>query len=232
MKNLLVLTLITFVILSCVKTSDYTINDGLLPDDIITISEINPVEVYADSSTEVLVRVKINANSSANQSVTLTTTAGLINGSSKSESITTNTDRYADFKLTAGQAAGPVFLKATVLTDYSRDTIINFLKAYPDSIIINPEKFVIDKNTTLPIEINLFRYKGYPSAGQNIFYSATTSGGEKAGTIIPDGEFAPGNKVNAVFTPNQDLEGDVFITVTVLTEDGSKMDSSIKIKIQ
>lgn len=218
--------------LSCVKTSDYTINDGLQPNDIIAISSIEPVEAYADSSTEILIRVKINSNSSANHSVTLTTTEGSINGASKSESVTTNTDRYADFKLTTGQAAGPVFLKATVLSDYSRDTILQFLKAYPDSIIIKPEKYIADKNTELPVTINLFRYKGYPSRSQNIFYSALTPTGDDAGTVVAGSRFSPGNSIDAVFTPKQDYEGDVVITVTVLQENGSAKKNSVKINIR
>jgi hypothetical protein len=204
----------------------------LKPDDIIAFTSIEPINPFADSDAEILIRVRINPQSSANQSVTLTTTEGTINGASKSESVTTNTDRYADFKLKTGQVAGPVLLKATVMTDYSRDTIINFLKAYPDSIIINPEKYVMEKNTSLPIEVNLFRHKGYPSAGQNIFYSATTLAGEKAGTVTPDGEFVPGNKINATFTPNQDLEGDIFIIATIIKEDGSQMTSKTRVRVQ
>ena len=140
-----IIALAILLITSCIKNSGYTVNDGLKPDDIIAFTSIEPINPFADSDAEILIRVRINPQSSANQSVTLTTTEGTINGASKSESVTTNTDRYADFKLKTGQVAGPVLLKATVMTDYSRDTIINFLKAYPDSIIINPEKYVMEK---------------------------------------------------------------------------------------
>lgn len=234
MKQRLIFTLCitTFFISSCIKDEDYSINDKLAPDSIINIASIEPNGAFADSSTEIIVRVTINKQSSANQPITLTTTQGLINNSSKSETVTTNTDRYVDFKLKTGQIAGPVFLKATVLTDYSRDTIINFLKAYPDSIIINPEKFIIDKNTTLALEVNLFRYNGYPSLGQNVFYSAVSNNGAIVGRVTTSTGFSPGNVIDATFTPNTDYIGEVFVVVSVFKTDGTKMESRVKITVQ
>jgi len=131
MKNIDLLPLWVYVLctVSCVKDSDYVINDGIRPDDIIAISSITPVEAFADSSTEILVRVKINAYSSANREITLTTTQGIINYKSQSEALTTNMDKYVDFNLKTGQVAGPVFLRVSVLDDYIRDTVI--LKGLP-----------------------------------------------------------------------------------------------------
>lgn len=220
------------MLLSCSKDSDYKINDGLLPDDIIKISSVSNLTPYADSSTEVLIRVEINKHSSSNQSVTLTTTQGVLNSASKSETATTNTDRYVVFKLRTGQTAGPVLLRATVLTDYSRDTIINFQKAYPDSIIIDPEKYIIDKNTTLSLDVNFFRNKGYPSLGQNIFYSAVSDNGMKVGTVTTSDSFTPGSIIKATFTPNTDYVGDAFIVVKVVKENGSQMESEVKITVK
>lgn len=231
MKNILLKALIPFLFISCVKTRDYTINDGLSPNDIIRISSINPIEAFADSSSEIVVRVEINRQSSGNQPITLTTTQGIINNATKSEIVTTNTNRYVDFKLKTGQTPGPVFLKATVLSDYSRDTIINFIKAYPDLIIIDPVKFTMEKNTSLAININLLRFKGYPSAAQNILYSVVSDNGEKVGTLTSFDPFRPGSITVATFTPNADYTGAAFIIVTVLKADGSKIESKVKITV-
>jgi hypothetical protein len=231
-KRVFLIGIACSILWSCAKDSDYKINDGLSPDDIIKISSISNLTPYADSSTEVLIRIEINKYSSSNQPVTLTTTQGIINNASKSETVTTNTDRYVDFKLKTSQTAGPVLLKATVLTDYSRDTIINFQKAYPDSIVIDPEKYIIDKNTTLSLDVNLFRYEGYPSLGQNIFYSAVSDNGMKAGTVTTSDSFTPGSIIKVTFTPNTDYVGDALIVVKVLKEDGSKKESEVKITIK
>jgi hypothetical protein len=211
---------------SCVKNSDYVLNDGLQADSMIRFVSITPLPADADSFSKIIVRIAINKYADDNAEVTLNTDQGLINGSSKSETMAVNLSRYADFIITTGRSAGPVKLKATVSDSLIRDTIIYFAKAYPDSILVQPQQQIADKNTNVSVDIGLFRKTGYPSMQQAILCQATDSLGNKTGSFSSISDFIPGRNIQTTFTPSTDFTGKTVLHVFIIKEDGSRLEGS------
>lgn len=236
MKNsisLLYSSLIMLCILtSCTKDSNFIINDGLNPNNIIQITSIDPLSALADSSTQITVRVHINSNADSAENVVLTTTSGLINNKSVSETMKVNVNRSADFILRTGQTSGKVFIRAKVLSSYFRDTILTLSKAYPDVVSLNPDAYTISKGSSLHLALNLTRNIGYPSKDQAIQLQALDSAGKDIGGFNYTGSFIPGSPINANFTPPADYAGNVTLLATVLRSDGSKINGQVNIVIQ
>jgi hypothetical protein len=230
--NKIIFLVIVIIFFACAKNSDYVINKGLSPDDIIKFTSITPDSAYADSNSQVIIRVSVNPNTDTPQDVTLTTDKGIINGKSASETMTTNLNRYVDFVLTAGQLSGPVFLRTTVASSYTRDTTLIFGKAYPDTIIIRPDAFTVSAGSTLNVNIDLLRFKGYASKDQNIFLSALDSTGNEIGQFTYSESFVPGAPLSAVFSSPSTYTGKAVLKTIVVRDDGSKIAAQIKITIQ
>lgn len=231
--NLLYSSLIILCMLtSCTKDSDFIINKGLNPNDIIQITSIQPLSALADSSTQITIRVHINSNTDSAENVVLTTTSGLINNKSASETMKVNVNRSADFILRTGQTSGKVFIRAKVLTSYFRDTILTLSKAYPDVVSLEPDAYTISKGSSLHLALNLTRNIGYPSKDQAIQLQALDSGGKDIGGFNYTGTFIPGSSINTNFTPPADYAGNVTLLAAVFQSDGSKVIGQVKIVIQ
>jgi hypothetical protein len=228
------LALITFLffMVSCIKNSDYIINNGLNPDNIVSITSINPIDASADSATQILIRVKINSNADSAQAVILTTSSGIINGKSKSETANVNVSRYADFILTTGQTYGPVALRASVLGSYFKDTIITLAPAYPDTIIVLPDNYNIPKGSASNSKINFVKYQGYPSKNQTILLTSLDSTGNIMGQYIYSDSFNPGTSLKAVFTPLANYTGKATLKVVLIRKDGTRIFGQTQINIQ
>lgn len=233
MKKLILIGLpLVFFSNSCVKENEYVVNKDLNPDDIIKFASISPYSVYADSVSDVTIRIRIYSNSDSAQNILLATNKGLINGKSNSEQVLTNLNRYVDFILTAGQVPGKVSLRASVLGSYTRDTIIHFLKAYPDSVIVTPDSFKIPKNTELSVSVIFFSKIGYPSKNQSFLFSAVDSAGNSIGLFSKTGDYIPGNVLKANFSPEEDYTGLGLLQVIVVKEDGGRIVGTAKISVQ
>jgi len=233
-KDALILFVLSIQVLlsSCTKNSSYIINSRLMADDIVKISSIAPIIALADSNSQIIIRVNVNSNADSAQNITLTTNEGIINGKSKSETLLTNLSRFGEFVLTTGQSPGPVTLRASVQGSYFRDTIINFTKSYPDSIIVQPDEFIISKNAEVNVSVNLFRNKGYPSKNQTLLLSSMDSTGNSTGKFITIGDFVPSQILATKFIPEQDFIGKVKLNVFIIREDGSKLMGSSNIVIK
>jgi hypothetical protein len=208
---------------ACIKNSDYVLNQGLKSEDIIKISLINPGTLLADSTTQTNIRVYINPSADSTQNVTLTSSGGLINGKSTSETMSVNLKRYADFILKPGQNAGFVTLRATVLNNYFIDTVLSFGVAYPDTVIVKPNAFSVLKGVLLPVSINLVRYSGFPSKNQTVLLSAIDSIGNPIGQFNYAGAYNPGNLLNGSFVAPLTFTGQVTLQASVFRKDGSKV---------
>ena len=217
------LLILTGIFLSCKKEKEFVINDELNPDDIIKITSILPATVYADSNSKIIIRVQINAHSDSAVNVSLTTTSGIINAKSKSEVMRVNVNRYADFILTSGHTPGPISIRASVLGTYFRDTILNFTKSYPDTILVYPEAYTVAKNSSVAASIQLIRNIGFPSLNQTIFLSALDAEGKNIGRFTYSQAYIPGTPINASFSPPVDYTGKITLQATVVKENGERI---------
>lgn len=226
------LMLMIFIYASCKKDAKYVINKELNPDEIIKIISIKPATVQADSNSKIILRVQVNSHTDSATTVVLTTTSGLINAKSKSESTRVNVNRYADFVLTAGNSPGPVSIRASVLGTFFRDTIINLSKSYPDTILVYPEAYNIAMNSSVAASIQLIKNMGYPSQNQTIFLSALDATGNNLGRFTFSGVYSPGTPISASFSAPVNYNGKVTLQATVIKEDGSKIIGKNIIDIQ
>lgn len=217
---------------ACKKEKEYVINDELNPDAIIKIASLKYQSLLADSNSTIIVRVQINLHTDSAFNVTLTTTTGLINGKTRSETMQVNVSRYADFVLTAGRTSGPVSLRASVMSTFFRDTTLNLTKSYPDTILIYPEAYNITKNSSVAASIFLVKNTGYPSRNQTLFLSATDESGNNLGRFTYNGTYIPGNTILGSFTPPVDYSGKIILQATVIKENGEKITGRNNINIQ
>ncbi|WP_288882982.1 hypothetical protein [Pedobacter panaciterrae] len=218
---------------SCKKQDDdFIINKDLKADSIIRISSIQPATAFADSNSKIIIRVQINSYTDSAVNVTLTTSSGIINSKSRSESMRVNVNRYADFILTSGHTPGPVTLRATVLGTFYRDTILTFAKAYPDTVLVYPEAYTVTMNSSVAASIQLIRKIGRPSFGQTIFLSSLDANGNNLGRFTYGGTYSPGETITASFSPPVDYVGKVVLQATVLREDGTRIIGKNTIDIQ
>ncbi|QXU42936.1 hypothetical protein [Pedobacter sp. D749] len=224
--------ILLFIISSCKKQEEYVINDKLNPDEIINITSIQPGSFAADSNSKYIIRVQINSRTDSAVSVNLTTTSGLINSKSRSETMRVNVNRYADFILTAGQTPGPISLRASVLSTFFRDTILTFTKSYPDTILLHPEAYTIAKNSSVVANIQLIKNMGFPSKNQTIFLSALDISGNNIGRFTYTGSYSPGAVISGSFSPPTDYIGVVTLVTTVVKEDGGKIVGKNNINVQ
>jgi len=215
----LIVIMFHFSLVSCSWLDNYTINEGLNPDEIINFESISPISSPADSSSKILVRETIYSNSDSAHFVSLSTTSGVINGKSKNEKMQVNLERYADFILTTGQVPGPVLLHTSVLGQYSADTVIYYSISYPDTILIIPNSYSIDKNTVLNLNINLVKNMGYASKGLTLILSAQDSVGNELGNFITTQTYSPGAPVVATFTGTNDFTGHVTLKAFIKEEE-------------
>ncbi len=228
----LVCCVILFYFISCVKNTDYVINDGLNVNDIIRISSISPMTASADSSTQITIRVSINSKTDSAENVTLTTSSGTVNGISKSESMSVNVNKYADFVLKTGQISGPLLLRASVLGSYFRDTILTLSIAYPDTIIVQPDNYIVTAGASSNAKINFIRYQGFPSRDQTIFLSSLDSSGNVMGQFTTTDSFNPGSPLNAVFTPLAGYTGRATLLAILIRKDGTRITGQTNVNIQ
>jgi hypothetical protein len=226
------ITIFSFsALVSCHKDKNYVINDGTMAEDIISISYISTTSTDADSSSSIRIRVSLQPKAQQANFVTLSTNKGKINGIGNLDSVQVNLNRYADFTLTSGQVEGAVFLRAAVLGSFFRDTIVNFKKAYPDTIIIKPASYVVQKNSPLTVDIELFKNLGFASKNQSFQFKATNALGNPEGQFSTNNSFEPGNPLVATFTPSLDFEGEVTLEVVVVKDDASRIKQSVKVKV-
>lgn len=230
--NAVLLLLTSIALLSCKKEKEYVINKGLNPNDIIKITSIQPTIGLADSNSKIILRVQINKHTDSATTVVLTTSSGLINSKSKSEAMRVNVNRYVDFVLTSGNTSGPVSIRAAVMGTFFSDTLINFTKSYPDTILVYPEAYTIAMNSSVAASIQLIKNTGYPSQNQTIFLSALDAEGNNLGRFTYSGAYSPGTAISASFNPPVDYVGKIMLQTTVIKEDGSKIVGKNTIDIQ
>lgn len=231
-KNIFFFCITLCLFTSCIKNSDYIINQGLAPDNLIKITSITPATALADSSTQITIRVSINNTTDSAKSVTLTTSAGIINGKSNSETMSVNLNRYADFVLRTGQVAGIISLRASVLTTFYRDTTISLGVAYPDTLILKPDSYSMTKGSTLNVGINLLRYSGFPSNNQTILLSSLDSAGNNIGQFNYAGTYSPGSLLTGTFSAPSNFAGKATLQIVLVKKDGTKMSNKSIITIQ
>lgn len=203
------------------------------PGEIIRFDRIDNLPAFADSSTQILVRVKVGNENNSFHEVTLTASAGLVNGATGAAAETTNIDGYANFYFTPGQVASAVKLRTKVGENLYRDTSITLLPAYPDLVLLQPDTYTMTKNTTLNADLKLIRYNGYPSKGQTIVLSAVdaTSGGT-VGTLVSSGSFQPGSDLELTFTPNADYTGIVLLKAVIIQSSGAQQSATVQVTVE
>jgi len=221
-----------FLIASCVKNSDYIINDGLNPGTIIKFSSITPNTALADSNTEIVIRVAINSNTDSAENVMLTTSSGTINGKLNSESMSVNVNRFADFIFKTGQISGPISLRASIMGSYFCDTVLTLGIAYPDTIIIQPDEYTVSGGSALHANINFMRYEGYPSQGQAVLLNCVDPSGNSLGQFTYSDSFVPGTPLKAVFTAPTSYTGKALLQAFVIKKDGTRLLGQLNITIQ
>src|ERR1044072_4944137 len=106
-KILLLSVLLINFMSSCQKNIDHIIKAGVSPDDIIRFDRIDSGPLYADSFSQILVRVRVANQTNEQYDIKLTANGGRINGSTAAVTLRSNLEGYADFYFIPGQSAVP-----------------------------------------------------------------------------------------------------------------------------
>jgi hypothetical protein len=216
----------------CIKSDDYVLSKSLDPNDIIKFVTVSPIKVLADSSSEITIKIQINPEATTNWPVTFKTDKGLFSNGSNTITQPVNLTRNAQVTLKAGLVAGPVRLQAIVQDTISIDTFIVFDHSYPDSLFINSSTQNVAINSSLNCQIDFFKFKGYPSSRQLFRLHALDSAGNIAGEFQTQGNFTPGSKLAATYTPFNDFAGKANLRIVLYKENGDSLSRLFKVMVR
>lgn len=159
-KNIFMILLFVLTIFGCEKT-EYTLNsdNGPQVSDVIWFESIGSTILVADSASNVDIRISLNKLAdTAFKRVNITTDKGLFANGEKSILIVANAERKAVATLYSGVEEGTAHIRATV-NSISIDTSLQFIKALPNNIQINPSAIVTDKEK-IKLGLKLGREEG------------------------------------------------------------------------
>jgi hypothetical protein len=222
--------LTSFVILSLfyyTACHRYDVDEFLNFDEnkIISLQVESPVLPADGASTTLLIATLPSNASSTNRNVTFTTTAGSFYGSKDSKTVQVAID-VNGIAQTFLQSPRNIDLPYTIVTakvgDYLKTETIQFIRAFPEKIIVDSTSIVLKANLSDHIDLTakLIRNVGVPTPGTVVEFSASESNGNSIGSFYSiqpsDNEGEAMSKFTVGYTPYRG-EVKIFVSVNSVT---------------
>jgi hypothetical protein len=186
----------------------------------------------ADSVTPVQLRIQINGQAAAaNRQLRLVTTGGVFSNNDTAIVLTASATGIATVSLTS-EKPGLSRIRATV-GETVVDTSLQFAVAFPDDMLLNANRVVLDtvQNTDSEITARLFRDTGTVSDPQKVSFLVTP---DVAGTLplqLDAFTFSDQKKATVTLTNPFKSTGWFTVTASVLRQNGDTLARSLRIRV-
>ena len=230
MKNLFNLALVIILCSSCYLEKDYDF-ENIAPDQVITHIGFSKDSLLANGSDTTLVFIVVN-DKAANDlaKVSLKTNKGTFVGTDSKSIEGTPSLGYIDGQkkrfftaiLKADLASGPATLLAEVAETF-RTSQIEFVKNYPESIVIIPSQLGINPgfNSEIDIAVKLSSSKGTVTNGHKITLNAIQEDGSDIGSFRVFDDTCDSSFCNFKYSvaPDTSYTGEIKLMVSTETID-------------
>jgi hypothetical protein len=161
---------------ACQKDDDrYAVgtNNGIALAQVIAFTQVSPTNLEADSASLCTISVKIDRHASAsNRNVRFYTDCGLFTNGDTVQIITANSEGNATAYLLSDKAR-KANIRVSVMNTYTIDTVINFLPARPDDLLLVADSYEGETDTNFQITSSLYRdpQRGLPSDPMKVLFT-------------------------------------------------------------
>jgi hypothetical protein len=233
-KIIAICVVVGSVFFSCDKQDDlYTIgsNKGTPLSEIISFYKVAPVSLDADSASLCTITVKLNAEADlSNRNVTFISSGGMFTNQDTTRVVQANSEGYATVNLLS-ETAGTIRVKASVLT-YTIDTVVKFVAALPDDILLSADKFTGDTSDSFEVTTRLFRNpgRGLVTDPVKVFY-LVASLDTSLNLVYPEFSYSSGRAAKIEITNPYKISGRFNVSSKVVSAAGDTLARRIMLVI-
>jgi hypothetical protein len=216
-------------------TAVYTINTpgGTPVSSIISIKSLSALQVEADSATAFEIAVQINPSTdSVDRPLIFTTTNGTFLNRGKSDTILPDAYGVATTSIVSN-TPGPAKLSAN-LQSYIVDTLIEFIPALPDNMLLVSSKYAPTPTDTVTLNCQVFRNIGRGKVTDPVTitfqqHPATAPG--QGLVFLPLATTSNGKATLMVFNPYQ-ITGTFELVANTAADNGNAIADSVTLVIK
>lgn len=200
-------------------------------DQILSITAISDSTITADGQTTSKISLKITQDAGlSNRTVMLSTDLGVFSNGEATETVTVDAYGNGQFQISSNKT-GKATIMATLKNTKVR-TMINFIPALPNDMLISADKYVLNPQESANITVALSRDPGKGVVSDPVKVSFSIIGTNADLLIIPPFARSDSGAANVALSNPFGIKGNFAITASAVNQDNTPFSRTIRIQIQ
>jgi len=221
--------------LGCKKEDDtYSVGnkDGVALSNVLAFTAVTPVQLDADSASISTLTVKVDPEATAaSKAVKFHTDGGKFSNGDTTQTVEANSEGYASAYLLSDTPRN-AHIRVSVMDTYTLDTVVTFVPALPDDMLLAPDKYVGDTTASFIMTSSLFRnaQRGKVSGHIKVVFLVEPVD-TSVNLVYPPFAFTNGSDATVTLSNPYKAAGRFNVTTKALSSHGDSLSRTIQIKI-